>query len=54
MQAIWSTQVNIRYRNAGTFSAAAVSLIKYARISNKEKQMIASGNLENLIGGIKL
>ncbi len=34
--------------------AAAVSLIKYARISNKEKQMIASGNLENLIGGIKL
>ena len=33
--------------------AAAVSMINYARISDKEKQMIASENLEKLIGGIR-
>ncbi|HHV96275.1 MAG TPA: amidohydrolase family protein [Clostridiaceae bacterium] len=33
--------------------AAAVSMINYAKISDKEKQMIAAENLEKLIGGIR-
>lgn len=32
--------------------AAAVSMINYARISDQEKQMIAHGNLEKLLGGV--
>lgn len=33
---------------------AAVSMINYARISEKEKRMIAHENLENLLGGVRL
>ena len=33
--------------------AAAVTMITYANISFEEKQMIASGNLEKLLGGVK-
>ena len=31
---------------------AAVSMINYARLSDREKQMIAHGNLERLLGGV--
>lgn len=34
--------------------ASAVTMINYARISDKEKNMIAHENLENLLGGVKL
>jgi predicted TIM-barrel fold metal-dependent hydrolase len=34
--------------------ASAVSMVTYARISHAEKRMIASGNLERLLGGVKL
>lgn len=34
--------------------ASAVSMINYARISEKEKSMIASENLEALLGGVQL
>ena len=33
--------------------AAAVTMITYANISFEEKQMIASENLEKLLGGVK-
>lgn len=33
---------------------AAVAMVMYAAISEEEKQMIASGNLERLLGGVKL
>jgi Predicted metal-dependent hydrolase of the TIM-barrel fold len=33
---------------------SAVSMINYARISEKEKEMIAGGNLEKLLGGVQL
>jgi predicted TIM-barrel fold metal-dependent hydrolase len=32
--------------------AAAVTMIRYARISDTEKQMIAHGNLERMLGGV--
>lgn len=34
--------------------AAAVSMINYARIGEKEKAMIASENMEKMIGGVRL
>ena len=34
--------------------SAAVSMITYANISEEEKELIASGNLERLLGGVKL
>jgi predicted TIM-barrel fold metal-dependent hydrolase len=32
--------------------AAAVTMIRHARISDREKQMIAHGNLEKMLGGV--
>ncbi len=32
--------------------AAAVTMIRYARISEKERQMIAHGKLERMLGGV--
>lgn len=34
--------------------SAAVGLITYSGVSDEEKRMIASGNLENLLGGVRL
>jgi predicted TIM-barrel fold metal-dependent hydrolase len=34
--------------------SAAIGMITYADISQREKQMIASENLENLLGGVRL
>ena len=36
------------------FSGASVCMVNYARISEEEKKLIASGNLEKLLGGVRL
>ena len=36
------------------FSGASISMVTYARISDDEKKLIAGGNLEKLLGGVRL
>lgn len=36
------------------FSGSAVCMVNYARISEEEKRLISSGNLEKLLGGVRL